>query len=55
MINCSKIDIITGHFGSGKTEFAINYSIQLDNKFKNCTSRFRYCESILEQQRKKIC
>ncbi len=29
MINCSKIDIITGHFGSGKTEFAINYSIQL--------------------------
>ncbi|HHW71187.1 MAG TPA: ATP-binding protein [Clostridiales bacterium] len=28
MENCSKIDIITGHFGSGKTEFAINYSIQ---------------------------
>src|SRR5690606_16550204 len=28
MENSSKIDIITGHFGSGKTEFAINYSIQ---------------------------
>ena len=29
MENSSKIDIITGHFGSGKTEFSINYSIQL--------------------------
>ncbi|WP_105615992.1 nucleotide-binding protein [Vallitalea okinawensis] len=28
------ISIVTGHFGSGKTEFAINYSLQLAKKGK---------------------
>lgn len=28
-MNSSKIDIITGHFGSGKTEFSINYSMNI--------------------------
>ena len=31
-MNSSKIDIITGHFGSGKTEFSINYSIYMAQK-----------------------
>ena len=29
MNNDKRIRIITGHYGSGKTEFAINYAIKL--------------------------
>lgn len=29
MINSIRINIITGHYGSGKTEFAINYTLKL--------------------------
>ncbi|NBI07753.1 ATP-binding protein [Senegalia massiliensis] len=29
MLNDNRIRIITGHYGSGKTEFAVNYAIQL--------------------------
>lgn len=28
-----KINIVTGHYGSGKTEFAINYALRLKDKF----------------------
>lgn len=31
-MNSSKLDIITGHFGSGKTEFSINYSVYMAKK-----------------------
>lgn len=30
----SRINVIVGHYGSGKTEFAINFAINLKNKFK---------------------
>ncbi len=30
-----RINIVTGHYGSGKTEFAINYAINLQRKFQN--------------------
>jgi len=29
MFNDKRIRIITGHYGSGKTEFAVNYAIRL--------------------------
>lgn len=33
MILMKRINIITGHYGSGKTEFAINYALKLKEKF----------------------
>lgn len=32
-----KINIVTGHYGSGKTEFAINYCLRLKDKFGSAT------------------
>ncbi len=32
-----KINIVTGHYGSGKTEFAVNYALRLKNKFGAAT------------------
>lgn len=32
-----KISIVTGHYGSGKTEFAVNYSLRLKDKFGAAT------------------
>lgn len=29
-----RINVIVGHYGSGKTEFAVNFAIKLKNKFK---------------------
>lgn len=34
MLNDKRIRIITGHYGSGKTEFAVNYSVKLANEGK---------------------
>ncbi|WP_425447605.1 ATP-binding protein [Dethiothermospora halolimnae] len=31
MLNDNRIRIITGHYGSGKTEFAVNYAVKLAN------------------------
>ncbi|WP_427339945.1 ATP-binding protein [Caloranaerobacter sp. DY30410] len=31
MLNDKRIRIITGHYGSGKTEFAVNYAVKLAN------------------------
>lgn len=35
MLNDNRIRIITGHYGSGKTEFAVNYSAKLSKEGKN--------------------
>ncbi len=32
-----KINIVTGHYGSGKTEFALNYALRLKDKFDAAT------------------
>lgn len=32
-----KINIVTGHYGSGKTEFAINYALKLKDSFGTAT------------------
>lgn len=29
LLNDKRIRIITGHYGSGKTEFAVNYAVKL--------------------------
>ena len=29
MLNDNRIRVITGHYGSGKTEFAVNYAVKL--------------------------
>jgi len=34
MLNDKRIRIITGHYGSGKTEFAVNYSVKLAKEGK---------------------
>ena len=31
MINDKRIRIVIGHYGSGKTEFSVNYALQLAN------------------------
>ncbi|MEA1975374.1 MAG: ATP-binding protein [Bacillota bacterium] len=35
MLNDKRVRIIIGHYGSGKTEFAINYAMKLVKKFDN--------------------
>jgi len=53
MLKDNRIRIITGHYGSGKTEFAVNYAIKLADlychhrKYKN--SSFMY-QKALEYQ-----
>jgi len=43
----SRIRVFTGHFGSGKTEIAINYAIKLAKEGKKVAPcRFRYSKSI---------
>ena len=37
LIEPKRVTVITGHFGSGKTEFAINYAIKLKNMGKKVT------------------
>lgn len=37
MLNDNRIRIIIGHYGSGKTEFAVNYAIKLANLGKKVT------------------
>ena len=34
MLKDKRIRIITGHYGSGKTEFAVNYAVKLANENK---------------------
>lgn len=34
MLNDNRIRIITGHYGSGKTEFAVNYAVKLSKEGK---------------------
>ncbi len=47
VIKMSRINIFTGHFGSGKTEIAINYAMKLAKEGKKGSfSRHRYCKSI---------
>lgn len=33
----NRITVVTGHFGSGKTEFSVNYAIQLKKRFDKVT------------------
>ncbi|MTI69138.1 MAG: ATP-binding protein [Firmicutes bacterium] len=35
MLNDNRIRIITGHYGSGKTEFAVNYAVKLNKEKEN--------------------
>lgn len=35
MLNDKRIRIVTGHYGSGKTEFVVNYAIELAKQGKN--------------------
>lgn len=37
LIEPKRVTVITGHFGSGKTEFAINYAVKLKNMGKKVT------------------
>ncbi|MGL5058279.1 MAG: hypothetical protein ACRC6A_13050 [Fusobacteriaceae bacterium] len=56
-----RIRIITGHYGSGKTEFALNYAIKLKDMGKkvaiadldvvNPYFRSRECENLLEEKK----
>lgn len=60
LINDKRIRIITGHYGSGKTEFAVNYAVKLsdlgrkvavaDMDVVNPYFRSRECESIFKEK-----
>lgn len=36
-VKTKRVTVVTGHFGSGKTEFAINYAVKLKNMGKKVT------------------
>lgn len=60
MLNEKRIRIITGHYGSGKTEFAVNYAVRLAEMGKkvsvadldvvNPYFRSRECEKLFEEK-----
>ena len=37
VINMKRITIIAGHYGSGKTEFAVNYAMHLKRRHEKVT------------------
>lgn len=60
MLDDKRIRIITGHYGSGKTEFAVNYAVKLTDAGKkvsladldvvNPYFRSRECEKLFEEK-----
>lgn len=60
MLNDKRVRIITGHYGSGKTEFAVNYAVKLADAGKkvsladldvvNPYFRSRECEKLFEEK-----
>lgn len=60
MLNDKRIRIVTGHYGSGKTEFAVNYAVKLADAGKkvsladldvvNPYFRSRECEELFQKK-----
>lgn len=60
MLNDKRIRIVTGHYGSGKTEFAVNYAVKLADAGKkvsladldvvNPYFRSRECEELFQRK-----
>ena len=50
MFNERRVRIIAGHYGSGKTEFAVNYTLGLLLPGKDSYSRFGHSKSYFRSR-----